>query len=1847
MSMKKISRLSWGFLGASTILALTPISAWAAGAQTLTKELQGSPDKDVGEIVTYLLNPACNSLTSDCGNLSITDTLPAGMVIDSCAVPTGFTINSCVPGTQNIDISKDSTFNGGDSFVITIKGKIELDATPGAQAPNQAIATITSPIDPGNASVTATATPVNVLPPSPKWSLEKVRTSPALPLLPTWDTDVSYTVSLCSDTAIGNVSLSGVQLSDAFPANAVIVNNGGADANANPLVWTIPDADVQLANLYAGQSLASKQCISKNYTLRYPDADFNAGDAIDNTISATGTPDGGVAGPVGTPVTLNDQIGIPTPGAGLGKYGNDVLPNEDIVWYIYGNVDSSNAPVPNLKFYEKLPSAPAGLTAKEVTSGQWNSPATTNGASDVKATISYSTDAGACEAAAYTALATNISSPAASQTYLLPAGTTCVRWEFSDAGPDGPAVPRGWRFTTNPKLTQNNAYPGPYPVSVQNCVSATYTEFDLTTGNTGDSCGDLNIEEATSEVILSKETSNNGLKPTDTTQFTLRFMHDSADSTGPFENPTITDLLPPEFEFVSWDSVSGLGGEPEPNLEVINDFNGTGKTLLRYTWSDPAPAGSKKLDGTPGVSNLASFPEGADVFITFTAKVKPGVTAATYTNDVQFFDNSPRSTCNIGTQVDADDLDNDGNTTENLCAASVDIEVVSAAVISGDKWIKGDLTNIDDPVTSPAIADADCPDDGNGFTRFPCVAQTSHGGDFDYSIKVLNAGNEPLKDYILYDVLPEINDTGVGEPLSDIQRGTVWRPELLAAVTPSNPAAIAAMAQAGSVIEYSSSANACRNEVSGSGDETGWQPGCVDDWTPSPADFATVKAFRIKIPFASTPWQPLEELDFAVQMKAPTDAPPSILDDAANFNPAWNSFAHRVTQNSNDLRLATAEPRQVGIVLPPKYRLGNLVWLDTNKDGNADSGEPGIPGVNVELWSDDDGVAGPSAGDTKISTTATDPDGHYFFDQLDAGDYYVVIPNDTTQAPLAGLASSSNGEEATPNSDGDNNDNGVNKIDFGGANPIGLASGIVTLGASSEPTNEVLRSGSATDDDNDAFPDPLSNYSVDFGFVPAVSIGSLVWNDTNNNGIQDDGELPLAGATVTLLDNTGVPVVGVAPQVTGADGLYYFEGLSEGTYSIQVTPPAGYVKSAIQNGIDNDDTANDSNIKTTSGNDHTSGQFTLTVNGEPDSAAETGGLSGSDDADNSAEANGNMTVDFGFYQPVTDAVSIGSVVWNDTNNNGVQDTAELGLAGAKVTLLDDTGTAVPGIAPVTTGSDGLYYFGNLPAGDYKVQVEIAGYVPSANQVADANTDVDSDSNIATSSGNIHTSGTVTLSNNGEPAGIANENGTLGGDDQDSSDDDNGNMTVDFGFYQALPNAVSIGSLVWNDNNDNGKQDTGEAGIAGAVVTLLDGAGTPIPGITPQTTGADGLYYFANLPAGDYKVKVTPPAGYVKSSFQTTGNNDDAANDSNIANTTGSEHTSGLFTLSNNGEPTESGGLMGSDADDSADEDNGNMTVDFGFYQPVANAVSIGSFVWNDTNMNGLQDPGETGISGATVMLLDGSGTAVPGVASQTTGTNGQYYFGNLPEGSYQVKVTPPAGLVPTFVQNANADGNVLNDSNIATANAGDYTSGVVVLTNNGEPVEPNPGGGLLPGDGADDSVDDDNGNMTVDFGFVPTTALGGISGNVSQDVDGDGVIDFIADPAVNPAIDKPIEGVVLQLLDAAGLPVLDPVSGDPLTSTTDANGNYSFTNLKPGDYQVIEVQPGGFLSVSDVDGNDQNNTIGDGTPISVTAGAVAPANDFIEKVDPSAIPTLSEWALLMLTMLLGLIAYRQAAIRKY
>ncbi|HEV8061022.1 MAG TPA: DUF4214 domain-containing protein, partial [Gemmataceae bacterium] len=98
----------------------------------------------------------------------------------------------------------------------------------------------------------------------------------------------------------------------------------------------------------------------------------------------------------------------------------------------------------------------------------------------------------------------------------------------------------------------------------------------------------------------------------------------------------------------------------------------------------------------------------------------------------------------------------------------------------------------------------------------------------------------------------------------------------------------------------------------------------------------------------------------------------------------------------------------------------------------------------------------------------------------------------------------------------------------------------------------------------------------------------------------------------------------------------------------------------------------------------------------------------------------------------------------------------------------------------------------------------------------------------------------------------------------------------------------------------------------------------------------------------------------------------------------------------------------------------------------AGTTTISGTVFQDININGVQDPGEPGLAGETVFLdLSGTGTLATGDPSTTTDANGNYAFTVASPGTYTVRMvllggmledTPASGGYQVTVSGANVTG---------------------------------------------------------------------------------------------------------------------------------------------------------------------------------------------------------------------------------
>ncbi|PHI17925.1 hypothetical protein CEQ90_20605, partial [Lewinellaceae bacterium SD302] len=235
--------------------------------------------------------------------------------------------------------------------------------------------------------------------------------------------------------------------------------------------------------------------------------------------------------------------------------------------------------------------------------------------------------------------------------------------------------------------------------------------------------------------------------------------------------------------------------------------------------------------------------------------------------------------------------------------------------------------------------------------------------------------------------------------------------------------------------------------------------------------------------------------------------------------------------------------------------------------------------------------------------------------------------------------------------------------------------------------------------------------TIDFGFVPTLSVGSTVFYDQDNDGEQDEDNPLEAGIdsiqvilVQVLEDAAGMDSLVVIDSVlTDEDGNYLFDSLAPGDYQVVVIAPEdAQTNSEGQSNADDDIDGVDDGMQTMAGDSTFSGTFTLSVGDEPQGAEED--AQGGDLDDTDGDASGNMTIDFGFVPDL----SIGSTVFYDPNDDGVQDLTdplEGGIAGVVIELysdLDGDGVAETLVGTDTTDAEGNYFFDMLPEGDYQV-----------------------------------------------------------------------------------------------------------------------------------------------------------------------------------------------------------------------------------------------------------------------------------------------------------------------------------------------------------------------------------------------------------------------------------------------------------------------------------------------------------------------------------------------------------------
>ncbi len=237
---------------------------------------------------------------------------------------------------------------------------------------------------------------------------------------------------------------------------------------------------------------------------------------------------------------------------------------------------------------------------------------------------------------------------------------------------------------------------------------------------------------------------------------------------------------------------------------------------------------------------------------------------------------------------------------------------------------------------------------------------------------------------------------------------------------------------------------------------------------------------------------------------------------------------------------------------------------------------------------------------------------------------------------------------------------------------------------------------------------------------------------------------------------------------------------------------------------------------------------------------------------------------------------------------------------------------------------------------------------------------------------------------------------------------------------------------------------------------------------------------------------------------------------------------------------------------------------------VGSLVSIGDYAFIDENANGLQDPGEPPLVGATISLLDAAGTKI---GTTTTDENGFYSFTDLtPSTEYILEAELDPAAWAATVPNQGTDDSI--DSDIDADFRVRFTTPSTGTNSATNPDDPTIDIGVVPVGGAGRPGP---GPMLLSA-LRPTAAASasvtggvGVSGVVWIDVNRDGRRD-----AGEPA--------------EAGVTVTIWTGGTQIASTqTDATGAYSFQGLlSDTTYTVRVVASGSSFTTPDVTGVTDN-----------------------------------------------------------
>ncbi|MGW4648886.1 SdrD B-like domain-containing protein [Kitasatospora sp. NPDC004289] len=930
-------------LVAGTLLNGMVAAPSAQAAVTFTKDVSPASPAP-GQNVTYTLRYTCS--VTDCTNPVITDQLPpevefVGWTPDASTVDVdGSTVPAAGSKGQTMTIKLKDLTPGTTATATVVVKYPNFTTANGTQAVNSA--TLTAD---GETPITDTATTTAVV--QPQYKVTKgVQTASQD------GRSVTYQFSACSTDKVPNVDLDTSKLVDVLPAGAVVDTSrspGWTKVAGTDNTWEFDIGAFRAGNGQAG-------CRNPGaLVVEFPQPDFPTGTTADNTVTLKGDPLGpdpevDLSSATATSPTFQDPSGgvqVSTSKTWVDKAVSGDLSSFSLF------ATNLAAPVTSLVMTDPGTGTTDGLYnwiyPQSLQLSPWN-PTSIGMTLEYRLNgdpswLSFTPGTAFDGSSARRIMVQDGAGDPANDVLGIPAGRWLDGLRFSWSGP----IPGGWSPGNSVQVTGQVLYRGhdgrvaPQPLT--NCVDTVATNGTDTSA--ANACASLTVTDATNLGAAKSTVSGAVVAPGATTTFqVIPYNRSGRDLDRPL---VLFDLLPPGVVYVdgsvrpdpSWSSAKAPS-----EVKVLPGKDG--RQLLRMTWPAGAP-------------DMTYLHDDKAYRVLFDAVIAGSAQPGTLTNDIYVTADQPTVpvACYYnGTSTgvpDADDLNQNGDTTETLCPASSQVEIQVPAVLRAFKEVKGDQDS----------------DYGSSGT-------TSPGGAISYRMTVRNDSADPVTEFTAYDRLPTPGDGYVLRP--ETPRGSAWTPSLTEPITSSDPTV---------VIEYTTDPEPCRPASLPATPAKDCNAGAA--WSSTFPGPGVATWFRVTRPGTLAPGG-LFTLTWPMVASY----------DAAENAFAWNSFAYTATDNTGQ-PLLPAEPAKVGVGVHwpavPDNSLGDFVWSDANKNGLQDPGEEGVGGVVAYLLDGSGREVRNALG--KPVTSTSDAAGKYLFDKLPDGLYAVrfdlaTVPDGST-----------------------------------------------------------------------------------------------------------------------------------------------------------------------------------------------------------------------------------------------------------------------------------------------------------------------------------------------------------------------------------------------------------------------------------------------------------------------------------------------------------------------------------------------------------------------------------------------------------------------------------------------------------------------------------------------------------------------------------------------------------------------------------------------------------------------------------------------------------------------------------